>query len=280
MFHAYAAALRSGDMGRQVGAAITTSEGALVATGANEIPVFGGGLYWADHGDPDPRDWVKGWDANDRRKLDLAAAMANDLKKAGVVTDSQAASDVIVSSRFDDLIEFVRAVHAEMAAITDAAMRGVAVKDAILYATTFPCHHCARHIVAAGISRVEYIEPYSKSRAQDLHSDSIAVDDPKASDRVIFESFVGVGPRRFIPWFTAPPRKNRATGRSLEFEQAQAQPRVVQGPGVEQPERPAYVLEEVLSINKLLDAMEHGPAFIGVDLSGPDQASEGTAAAP
>lgn len=202
------------------------------------------------------------------------------LKKAGVLTDSQAASDVIVSSRFDDLIEFVRAVHAEMAAITDAAMRGVAVKDAILYATTFPCHHCARHIVAAGISRVEYIEPYSKSRAQDLHSDSIAVDDPKASDRVIFESFVGVGPRRFISWFTAPPRKNKATGRSIEFESSEAQPRVAHGPAVEQPERPAYVLEEVVSMNKLLDAMERGPAFIGVDLSEPGQASERTDAAP
>ena len=68
-----------------------------------------------------------------------------------------------------DLIEFSRTVHAEMAAIVDAARRGVSVQDCNLYTTTFPCHECAKHIVAAGIRRVVYIEPYPKSQALSLH---------------------------------------------------------------------------------------------------------------
>lgn len=39
--------------------------------------------------------------------------------------------------------------------------------------TTFPCHYCARHIVAAGIYEVQYIEPYPKSKALQLHADAI-----------------------------------------------------------------------------------------------------------
>jgi hypothetical protein len=42
-----------------------------------------------------------------------------------------------------------------------------------MYVTAFPCHYCARHIVAAGIDEVQFIEPYPKSRALDLHGDSI-----------------------------------------------------------------------------------------------------------
>lgn len=57
-------------------------------------------------------------------------------------------------------------MHAEMFAITDAARRGLSVRDATLYCTTFPCHMCARHIIASGIRKVVYIEPYPKSMAK------------------------------------------------------------------------------------------------------------------
>ena len=100
--------------------------------------------------------------------------------------------------------EYGRSVHAEMAGLMEAARRGVAVKGATLYTTTFPCHNCARHIVAAGVKRVVYVEPYPKSQAERLHSDSISVD-PTAEevpDHVVFRSFVGVAPRRYVDWFT------------------------------------------------------------------------------
>lgn len=48
MFFAKAAALRSLDLSRQVGAAIVSADGDLLTTGCNEVPKFGGGLYWAE----------------------------------------------------------------------------------------------------------------------------------------------------------------------------------------------------------------------------------------
>src|SRR5690348_6073412 len=42
---AYAAALRSSDLSRQVGAAIVSSTGEVIATGRNEVPAPGGGQY-------------------------------------------------------------------------------------------------------------------------------------------------------------------------------------------------------------------------------------------
>jgi deoxycytidylate deaminase len=61
------------------------------------------------------------------------------------------------------------------------------------------CHNCAKHIVAAGIRRVVYIEAYPKSKAADLHEDSIKIGfsgngsgNQSSGEKVQFESFVGV----------------------------------------------------------------------------------------
>ncbi|MFM5144936.1 hypothetical protein ACEUA0_21025 [Aeromonas veronii] len=106
-----------------------------------------------------------------------------------------------------DLTEYGRAVHAEMDAILTSARNGVAIKNTILYTTTFPCHNCAKHIVAAGIKIVKFIEPYPKSYATILHSDSIDVltSSKKINlpqTKVYFEPFVGVGPRRYMDLFS------------------------------------------------------------------------------
>lgn len=63
-----------------------------------------------------------------------------------------------------------------MAALLDAARRGVSVAGNQMFSTTFPCHNCARHIVGAGVREVVYREPYEKSLAGALHPDAIAVD--------------------------------------------------------------------------------------------------------
>ena len=164
MFHAVAAGRRSAELGRQVGAAICTPDGSLIAVGTNEVPRAGGGLYW--EGDPDDaREFRLERDTNDARKRDIANELAAEFVGQGMTAknvEPEALADIIASSPIDDLIEFVRAVHAEMAAITDAARRGIPVADTVLFVTTFPCHHCARHIIAAGIRRVVYISPYAK----------------------------------------------------------------------------------------------------------------------
>jgi len=104
------------------------------------------------------------------------------------------------------ITEFGRMVHAEMAAITDAARRGVSVAGSRLFSTTFPCHNCAKHIVAAGIREVIYIEPYPKSQVAALFSDSIALDRPPTANQVAFSSFVGFAPTQFGDLFQMPKR--------------------------------------------------------------------------
>lgn len=113
--------------------------------------------------------------------------------------------------------EFMRQVHAEMAAIVDAAMRGVSVRGADMYVTTFPCHGCAKHIIAAGLMKVVYLEPYPKSRAATLHEEEIHLDpdDPTTNDsKVQFVPFSGVAPRQFSRLFSMTAR-GRKTGRAL-----------------------------------------------------------------
>jgi deoxycytidylate deaminase len=46
MTHAYIAAMKSAEMGRQVGAAIVNDLGHVLAVGSNEVPRAGGGSYW------------------------------------------------------------------------------------------------------------------------------------------------------------------------------------------------------------------------------------------
>jgi len=107
------------------------------------------------------------------------------------------------TTRVGNLTEFGRAVHAEMESILSAARRGVAIRGTTLFTTTFPCHNCAKHIVGAGIRKVFYIEPYPKSMAEELHSDSIGfAQDGEVSGKVEFAPFVGIAPRRYATLFS------------------------------------------------------------------------------
>jgi deoxycytidylate deaminase len=222
-FLAAGAALRSSEFGRQVGAAIATPDGSVIAVGANEVPTAGGGSHWEEDG-PGNRDFELGdMDTNRRNLNQLAEKVAEEIDaqfsglfdeadKSDSAVKLQAAiraelSEVLRTSSIKHLTEFGRSVHAEMNALLDAARRGVPVIGATLYTTTFPCHNCARHIVGAGIKRVVYIEPYPKSRAADLHEDAVRVDESmppgEDDDRVVFEPFVGVAPRRYLDLFDA-----------------------------------------------------------------------------
>lgn len=92
-----------------------------------------------------------------------------------------------------------------------AARRGVSVEGTTLYSTSFPCHECARHIVAAGIRRVVFIEPYPKSRVSDLYDDSICVDG-NGDSKVSFQGFIGIAPRLYMSVFAMPERKAQDGG--------------------------------------------------------------------
>jgi len=135
-----------------------------------------------------------------------------------------------------------------MDALTDAARRGISTQEATLYTTTFPCHNCARHAVAAGIARVVYVEPYPKSRAVELHQDAIVLEPTSSDGRVRFEPFVGVGARLYQPLFRMMPRKDGG-GRAVTWRAAAAVPRLGMA-------TPQYVNDEELTMFKLLERLE------------------------
>jgi cytidine deaminase len=247
LFHAKAVALRSADLSRQVGSVILTAEGEVISAGCNEVPKSGGGFVWEDcpsDKELDHRDFTIQHDSTARMKHEILDELFSILRDKGWLSpekkalEPKALSDlalydnqdpILKGTRVTSIIEFGRIVHAEMSAITDAARLGRSVKGAILYCTTFPCHMCARHIIAAGISRVVYIEPYPKSMAIDLYSESIHADRGGGSDEgaVVFEPFVGVSPRRYMDFFEMGKRKD-LRGHTLEWNEADSSPRVRQ----------------------------------------------------
>lgn len=204
MYAAKGAALRSTDLSRQVGAAIFTTHGEVLSLGSNEVPKAGGGTYWPDE-DFDDRDFRRGRDVNEEKKRALLSEIASALGNETRI-DELLANPKIKNSQLMDVLEYGRTVHAEMSAICDAARLGIRIKGAVIYCTTFPCHICAKHIVDAGLEQVIFLEPYPKSRAAGLHSDSIQVQgaDRGRYDRfpsVKFEHFHGVTPRRYRELF-------------------------------------------------------------------------------
>jgi tRNA(Arg) A34 adenosine deaminase TadA len=105
-----------------------------------------------------------------------------------------------------DITEYGRPVHAEMEALLSCGRSGITARDATLYTTTFPCHNCAKHILAAGVRRVVYVEPYPKSKTKAFYSDSVVLGPVAEGDaRVSFEAFEGIGPRRFFDLFSIGP---------------------------------------------------------------------------
>ena len=64
------------------------------------------------------------------------------------------------------LLDLCRALHAEENAILNLSRNGVRLPDGCtLYSTTYPCNLCANKIVAVGIKKVVYAEPYTMEEA-------------------------------------------------------------------------------------------------------------------
>jgi len=214
MFLAHAGGLKSAELGRQVGAALLTQAGDVLAIGTNEIPRPQGGHYW--HGDPDDdREFVRGSDTSDRLRRRLMSEIVEALEPIiggteGV--DRAAIEAALATTRVQDLIEYGRAVHAEMAAMLDAARLGIAIDGSIASVTTFPCHLCSRMLIASGIKRVEYIYPYPKSLAIELYRRTIRTTMSGGLDTIPFLAFIGVAPRRYTSAFSAPARRKDKTG--------------------------------------------------------------------
>ena len=207
MYAAASAAVNSACLSRQVGASITDKEGKVVSIGWNDVPKFGGNVYdGTSKEDNRCWNWKDGKCNNDEKKKDLVNELLLDLSSVISTDDIKSAAQILKNnSRINNLIEFSRAVHAEMLAL----IKSDNVQGGNLYCTTYPCHSCARHIVAAGIEKVYFIEPYPKSLATDLHMDSITDDELDKSKKVKIIAFEGVAPNRYFDLFlSTEKRKN------------------------------------------------------------------------
>jgi deoxycytidylate deaminase len=140
-----------------------------------------------------------------------------------------------------ELTEYGRVVHAEMCAICDAARLGRSVKGSILFCTTFPCHNCTKHLLAAGIGRVIYMEPYPKSKAKELHEHEIEIEQEREG-RVSFLPFLGISPARYRDIFQKGKRKRE--GVALQWIDGQPRPLV-------EISAPTYVYLESFETEKL-----------------------------
>ncbi len=241
MFSAFSASLRSSDLSRQVGVAICNEHNELLVTGCNEVPQVGGGSFWEGDSGIDNRDWVQGRDFNAIKKLDIIQEFVNFLEDEGIdftqlgnMSVDKLGEELISGSRsgkfselrIANLIEFGRVVHAEMHAICEASRRGISINKSVLYSTTFPCHMCARHIIAAGITQVYYIEPYPKSLATEIYEDEISLEASRLTTKVVFSPYEGIAPRYFGRIFSASKRKDSA-GYALEWKKSEALPKFI-----------------------------------------------------
>ncbi|TRO13712.1 deoxycytidylate deaminase [Ectopseudomonas mendocina] len=256
MYAAYAASLKSACLSRQVGAAIANVSGDVISVGWNDVPAGGGGLYNEDS-ENDQRCVVHGRkcyndDTKQRLAKDIVAILSKVKKsepiersssyeekdvsptiipakvvgeievveKKSLLSPTEAADltqQILEITALGSIIEYSRAIHAEMEAILNVARSGkVSTLGSVIYTTTYPCHNCARHIIASGISRVVYIEPYEKSLAMKLHSDAISVDEP-ASGKVLFENFQGVSPTRYTTLFAFSHKRKDKSGQAVRI---------------------------------------------------------------
>ena len=141
-----------------------------------------------------------------------------------------------------------------MEALSACGRIGSSTIGCSMFVTTFPCHNCAKHIVAAGIERVIYVEPYPKSLAPSLHDDSLAIDEEDAKGKVRFLPFVGVAARRYFDLFSMRlssglPTKRKKDGRPITWDRRTALPRVRMSPW-------GYIAREDIAIGEYNAAME------------------------
>lgn len=228
MGHAFVASLQSGSVARRVGASVLI-EGQVVVSGRNDRPRAGGGqVYYGEAAPTAGDEQDRQQEASDRERRDVARDLLHRLlaspewrnlaEEAGLAVQGRTSEEwaelaetaasvaSVRDSRVFDLIEFIPVVHAEMSAITTAARAGVPLNGGTLYTTTFPCHECTRHIIAAGIGRVVYLEPYPKSRAAELFAGEITLGESDA-ETVKYVAFMGVAPRAQGALFSWLPRK-------------------------------------------------------------------------
>ena len=218
MFNAYASSKNSGSLSRQVGASILNNEGKIVSSGTNELPKVGGGILTTKSFER--RIFNHEIDPSDTRKKNLFVDLMHILNNLNLLNQEYNSNQIqqllekyqteLKAAQITNIIEFFREIHAEMDAIIAAARSNNNTINCSLFTTTYPCHDCTKHIIAAGIRRVIFVEPYPKSLATELYDEFISIEGVNNPEKKVkFESYVGIAPRLFMNIFTMSKRKEK-----------------------------------------------------------------------
>lgn len=198
MNFAYSLSVRSTCLSRQVGAAITNSEGFLVAAGWNDVGSgqLGCSLVcrddykkFTDDGfsisnwkervdqftandlfhDLDPEDYFCFKDLES--KLYLNKKISKNLEKPEFTDDFKSSAELHALKKVLNVkrLEYARSLHAEENAILQAArFGGTGISGGTIYTTTYPCELCSKKIYQAQLSRIVYTEPYPDSLSETI----------------------------------------------------------------------------------------------------------------
>ena len=143
MSMAYTASLRSAQLARQVGAAIRSQFGDILAVGCNDVPAPGGGLYWPNQAwrsdwrprkQNDQRDHIRGCDSNDLEQTEIVKDL---LRRLDLKMGLDEAVVKLQKSRLMEITEYGRAVHAEMDALLTCARNGISPVGSTLFTTGY-----------------------------------------------------------------------------------------------------------------------------------------------
>lgn len=80
----------------------------------------------------------------------------------------------------------VRTTHAEANAVGYAARAGVSLYGSVAYVTCHPCPDCLKLLIASGVCKIVYLEPY--------HSDKDHISTEIAKRQVVLELYQGAHP--------------------------------------------------------------------------------------
>lgn len=62
----------------------------------------------------------------------------------------------------------VRAIHAEQNAIIQGALHGIDLRGSTCYVTSSPCVHCSKMLIAAGVTRIVFLDSYTEQIGQEM----------------------------------------------------------------------------------------------------------------
>jgi cytidine deaminase len=208
---AFSSALRSMDLGQQVGCCIASKNGEIISTGFNEVPVKTGGVDWESQ-EIDERDHAQDEYAMNSIRNEYVQKILSDIPHSTADCNCKTNIKEALNTTFGSLIEFGRSTHAEMVALLEAARLGKSVSGAILYSTTYPCHLCTVNILAAGIEKIVYLKHYEKSRASRMF--------PYIHDEKKFQPYLGFSARiysRIYSQFFDDGLKNPTTDKRINW---------------------------------------------------------------